>query len=93
MSPVMKDERNEKINAISKSIALDFMIAATQILTVVCFVKGNSAWIGSFALLFIGGSVQLFYKFHKRADKPYLYVGTLAALVGISLLVWFGIAE
>lgn len=92
MSSIMKDERNEQINAKSKSIALDFMIAATQILTVVCLVKGNSAWIGSFALLFIGGAVQFFYKFHRHAGKPYLYVGALAALVGISLLVWFGIA-
>ena len=92
MYPVMKDECNDQINTKSKSIALDFMIAATQVLTVVWLVKGNSAWIGSFALLFIGGAVQLFYKFHRHAGKPYLYTGILEAFVGVSLFVWFGIA-
>ena len=34
-----KDERDEQINLHSKSTALDFMIAATQILTILCLIK------------------------------------------------------
>ena len=51
-----KDERDEQIETHSRSAALD----ATQILTIMCLIKGNSAWKGSLALLFIGGAVSLF---------------------------------
>ena len=40
----VKDERDEQIDTRSKSAALDFVIAATQILTIMCLVKGNPAW-------------------------------------------------
>lgn len=36
-----KDERDEQIDTHSKSAALDFVIAATQILTIMCLIKGN----------------------------------------------------
>ena len=49
----VKDERDEQIDTHSKSEALDFMIAATQVLTIMCLIKGNPAWKGSLALLFI----------------------------------------
>ena len=39
----VKDERDEQIDTHSKSEALDFMIAATQILTIMCLIKGNPA--------------------------------------------------
>lgn len=55
-----KDERDEQIETHSRSAALDFVVAATQILTIMCLIKGNSAWKGSLALLFIGGAVSLF---------------------------------
>ena len=53
----VKDERDIQIDTRSRSAALEFVIAATQILTLMCLVKGNPAWKGSLALLFIGGSV------------------------------------
>ena len=40
----VKDERDEQIDTHSKSEALDFMIAATQVLTIMCLIKGNPAW-------------------------------------------------
>ncbi len=61
-----KDERDEQIDTRSKSMALDFMIAATQVLTVICLIKGNPAWKGSFFLLFIGGATQFFYKYESK---------------------------
>ena len=36
----VKDERDEQIDTHSKSEALDFMIAATQVLTIMCLIKG-----------------------------------------------------
>ena len=54
----VKDERDEQIDTHSKSEALDFMIAATQVLTIMCLIKGNPAWKGSLALLFIGGAAR-----------------------------------
>ena len=61
----IKDERDEQIDTGSKSMALEFVIAATQVLTIICLVKGNPAWKGSLALLFIGGAASLFYKYDK----------------------------
>ena len=55
-----KDERDEQIETHSRSAALDSVVAATQILTIMCLIKGNPAWKGSLALLFIGGAVSLF---------------------------------
>lgn len=88
-----KDERDEQINTRSKSHALEFVIAATQILTVMCLIKGNPAWKGSLALLFIGGAASLFYKYEKYSEKLYIQVGTVLGLLGVALLVWFGISK
>jgi hypothetical protein len=85
-----KDECDEQIDIHSRSVALDFVIAATQILTIMCLVKGNSAWKGSLALLFIGGAVSLFYKYDKYKEKLYIQVGMIAGLIGVALFVWFG---
>lgn len=54
----VKDERDIQIDTRSRSAALEFVIAATQILTLMCLVKGNPAWKGSLALLFIGWRSQ-----------------------------------
>lgn len=87
-----KDERDQQIDTRSKSHALDFMTAATQILTVMCLIKGNPAWKGSLALLFIGGAASLFYKYDKYGEKPYIQVGILLGMIGAAFFIWFGIS-
>lgn len=87
-----KDERDEQIETRSRSHALDFVITATQVLTIMCLVKGNSAWKGSLALLFIGGAATLVYKFDKYNEKPYIYIGIALGLIGVALFVWFGVS-
>lgn len=87
----VKDERDMQIDTRSRSAALEFVIAATQILTLMCLVKGNPAWMGSLALLFIGGAASLFYKYDKYEEKPYIQVGVVFGLIGAALLFWFGI--
>lgn len=87
----IKDERDEQIEVRSKYHALEFLVAATQILTVMCIIKGNPAWKGSLGLLFIGGAASLFYKYDQYAEKPYLQVGIVAGLIGLALFIWFGI--
>ena len=86
-----KDERDEQIDTSSKSAALDFVITATQVLTVMCLIKGNPACKGSLAVLFIGGAARLFYKYDKYEEKPYIQVGIGLGLIGVALFVWFGI--
>ena len=86
-----QDERDKEIDTHSKSNALEFMIAATQILTVMCLIKGNSAWKGSLSLLFIGGAAMLFYKYDKYGEKQYIQVGITVGLIGLALLIWFGV--
>lgn len=87
----LKDERDEQIEVRSKYHALDFLVAATQILTVMCIIKGNPAWKGSLALLFIGAAAILFYKYEKYEEKPYRQVGIATGLIGTALFIWFGI--
>lgn len=87
----VRDERDEQIEVRSKYHALDFLVAATQILTVMCIIKGNPAWKGSLALLFIGAAAGLFYKYDKYEEKPYMQVGIVTGLIGTALFIWFGI--
>ena len=87
----MKDERDEQIDVQAKSFSLEYVIAVTQILTILCFVKGNPAWIGSLSLLFFGIAFGLFYKYRQYAEKPYLQVGIVSFLIGVFLLIWFGV--
>lgn len=85
-----KDERGQEIQIKSESHALNLVMAAVQILTIICLFKGNPAWKGSLALLFIGAAAELFYKCHKYEEKPYLYTGVIVGLIGTGLLIWFG---
>ena len=89
---VKKEEHDKQIAMHSKSVAMDFVIAASQILTIMCILKGNSAWKGSLALLFLGCAASLFDKYEKYHEKPYIQVGIILGLIGIGLLIWFGIA-
>ena len=91
-SKVFKDERDQQIGTHSKSWALEFMIAATQVLTVLCLIKGNPAWKGSLALLFIGAAAQLLYKYRQYREKPYIQAGIALGAIGFALFVWFGIS-
>lgn len=47
-----RDERDEQIDTRARSHALDFMTAATQVLTVMCLVKGNPVEGQPFAFVF-----------------------------------------
>ena len=86
----VKDERDEQIDVQAKSHALEYIVTATQILTIMCLIKGNSAWKGSLSLLFFGVSFGLFYKYQQYKERPYLYVGAAFLIVGIALMIWFG---
>lgn len=86
-----RDERDEQIETRSRSHALDFVVAATQVLTIMCLIKENPAWKGSLALLFIGGAAMLFYKWEKYEEKPYAQIGVALGLIGAALFIWFGI--
>ena len=89
----MKAERDEQIGLQAKAYSLEFMAAATQILTIICLIKRNPAWKGSLSLLFFGVAYALFYKHKQYSEKPYQQAGTVFLAIGIVLLVWFGIME
>lgn len=87
-----KDERDEQIEVRSKYHALTFVVAFTQVLTVMCIIKGNPAWRGSLSILFFGAAVALFYKYDQYEEPLYRQVGIVLGLIAAALLVWFGIA-
>ena len=86
------DERDQLIDVQAKSHALEYVITATQILTVLCLLKGNPAWRGSLSLLFFGIAFMLFYKYQQYTAKPYRQVGIVFLAIGAALLVWFAVA-
>lgn len=88
----LKDERDRQIDVQAKSHALEYVIAAAQVLTVLCLIKGNPAWRGSLSLLFFGTAFALFYKHQQYTEKPYRQVGVVFLLIGAALLVWFAVA-
>lgn len=87
----IKDERDREIHTHSESYALGILVAATQVLTLLCLAKGNPAWKGSLALLFIGAGAQLFYKYRKYEEKLYLWMALVIGLIGLALFLWFGL--
>ncbi len=87
----LQKECDKEIETKSKSYALDFVVAATQILTIICIIKGNPAWIGSLSLLFFGGAAMLVYKYDQSGEKTYFKIGIALGLIGTALLIWFGI--
>ncbi|WP_175627868.1 DUF6442 family protein [[Clostridium] innocuum] len=87
----IKDERDQHINIQSKARSLEYVIAATQVLTIMCLIKGNPAWKGSFSLLFFGIAFELLYKYEQYIEKLYRQVGVIFLLIGILLMGWFGI--
>lgn len=87
----VRDERDEQIDVYAKSHSLEYVIAATQILTVMCLIKGNPAWKGTLSLLFFGVAFGLFYEYEQYTEKPYRQVGVIFLIIGIALLIWFGV--
>ena len=86
-----KDERDEQIETNAKSYALEWVTSVTQILTIVCIVKGNPAWKGTLSILFFAVAFALFYQFGQYQEKPFKQVGAVFLIIGLGLLVWFGI--
>lgn len=87
----VKDERDKQIETASKSYALEWVTAVTQILTIICMIKGNPAWKGTLSILFFAVAFALFYKFRQYQAKPFKQVGIVFGLIGMILLIWFGI--
>lgn len=86
----IKDERDDEIEVHAKSYALEWMTAATQILTVICLVKGNPAWKGTLSLLFFAIALALLFQYREYQEAPFKKVGIFFLLCGVALLLWFG---
>ena len=41
--------------------------------------------------MFIGAAAALFYKYDQYKERLYIQVGVVLGIVGVALLVWFGI--
>lgn len=89
----IKDERDQQIKTNSRSYALEWVTAATQIVTVLCVMKGNPAWKGTLSILFFGLAFSLFYQFDQYEEKPFKQVGVISFLIGLALLLWFAITD
>lgn len=85
----IKDERDKMIETQSKSYALEYVATVTQIFTIICLIKGNSAWIGSLSILFFALAFEMFYQHTQYEEKPYMQVGIGSLVIGILLILCF----
>ena len=74
MRPVY-DERDDEIDAHSKSRAWDFVVV----------------WIGCLALLFAGMAANMMYRFDEYEERAYFHGGLILGAIGLALLIWFGV--
>ena len=79
--PAMKDERDRQIEKDAKVYAMEWMIALTQILTVMCIIKKNPAWKGTLSSFFINLSNMM---------KP-LFEKSGSSFSSSEPLYWFGL--
>ena len=87
--PVFKDERDREIETQARSRAVDVMVAAAELLMLVCLFKGNIAWRGFLGVTLLGVGAALAFQHKKYEVKYFLYVGLAFALTGIGLMAWF----
>lgn len=87
----LQDERDQQIDRDAHVYALDWVIAITEILTVMCLIKGNPAWKGTLSILCFCVAFVLFYKGKQYEAKPFRQVGVVFLAAGVLLLVWFGV--
>lgn len=86
----VKDERDRQIEKESKSYAMEWVVAITQILTIMCLIKGDPAWKGTLSIMFFAVAFALFYQFRQYGEKPFRLVGAVFLALGIGFLAWFG---
>ncbi len=87
----MIKEKND-IKTQAKTHALDIVIALTELVTLICFIKGNPAWKGGLFILFSGIATVLFYRYLAFSKKPYFYTGLVFGSIAIVLFIWFGMS-
>ena len=85
----VKDERDEMIDRDAKNWSLELMICATQVMTLICAVKGNAAWKGCLSLLFFGVAAGLLHKYGAYRERPYLCAVLASLAAGLALIIWF----
>ena len=85
----VKDERDKMIDRDAKNWSLELMICATQVMTLICAVKGNAAWKGCLSLLFFGEAAGLLHKYGAYRERPYLGAGLASLAAGLALIIWF----
>lgn len=85
----VKDERDKMIDRDAKNWSLELMICATQVMTLICAVKGNAAWKGCLSLLFFGVAAALLHKYGAYRERPYIGVGLASLAAGLVLIIWF----
>lgn len=87
----IRDERDEHIEVYSKAHSLEYVLTVSMILTVICLLKGNSAWKGSISLAFFAAAFEIFYKYKQYEEKLYRIVAAVFLLGGIAFMAWFAI--
>ena len=83
--------RTQAGGAPGRGRAMDVVVAAGQVVTVLCLVKGNPAWRGTLSLLFFGCAAALFDRGRESEQRAWRLVGAAFSAVGAGLLVWFGV--
>lgn len=77
-----KDEREMAIEKEARSYALEGMIVATQILTLICVLKHNPAWKAGLAVIFFAVAGKLWAMGEAYEERAYQKASLVAGGIG-----------
>ena len=74
------------------ALSLEWGAAASQLLTLLCWLKGNGAWQGGLSLLFLGLAGACWCRFAGDQAVSRFLLGVLWCLLGAALLLKFSVS-
>ena len=87
----MNERSEEGRPSQDRALPLECAAAASQVLTLVCWIRGSGAWRGSLALLFLGLAAAHGWRFARDGCFPRFLLALFLAMTGAALLVWFAL--
>ena len=88
----MKSIREGEPPAPDGAFPLECAAVASQALTLICWCRGDGAWKGSLALLFLGLAAAHGWRFAREGSFPRFLLALALAMAGAALLVGFALS-
>ena len=88
----MNAKSEESRPAPDGALPLECAAVASQAFTLICWCRGDGAWKGSLALLFLGLAAAHGWRFAREGTFPRFLLALALAMAGAALLVGFALS-